>query len=305
MPARFTIVGIGEALFDVIDGEYRLGGAPLNVAYHAHQLGRRVDGRGVVVSRIGQDELGTQMLEQLCKAGMDTGFMQTDPDRPTGRVYVRTDASGQPSYDIVRDSAWDMLWFDPEDEDLAATCDAVCFGTLAQRDAQARNSIYRFLDATRHGTKLFDVNLREKFYDRRILERSCELADVVKLNVDELPIVCGELALDQDEKEPGKTAAGLIRRFGLRLVVLTRGKGGTQLITADEVVEGAAAAYTPAEGADAGGAGDACAAAVLVGLAMRMPFQAIADLANHAGAFVASQPGATPTLPDTVVGRVS
>jgi len=304
MTPRLTIVGIGEALFDVFGGQYRLGGAPLNVAYHAHQLGKAVEGRGVLVSRVGQDDLGQQIFDRLREAGMDTGYLQTDPDRATGRVFVRLDDRGRPDYDIVPDAAWDMLWFDPEDEDLAMTCDGVCFGSLAQRDAQARNAIYRFLGATRHGTRLFDANLRQKFYDQRILRRSCELANIVKLNTDELPVLARELSLDDDE-DTDATADRLRRRYELKMVVLTRGEAGTRLYLPDQAVDGEPAQYEPAEDADPVGAGDACAAAILVGLALRLPPQQIADLANHCGAFVASQPGATPTLPQNILDMLS
>jgi fructokinase len=184
MRYRFTIVGLGEALFDIIDGEERLGGAPLNVALHAHQLAQPRSGRGVPVSRIGQDELGKTLIRQLRDRGLDTGYIQHDPDRPTGQVFVDTDAAGQPTYDIVRGAAWDMLWFDSDLEDLAMTCNAVAFGSLAQREAQTRNTIYRFLETCRRATRLFDVNLRPPFYETRSLRRSCELADVVKLNED-------------------------------------------------------------------------------------------------------------------------
>lgn len=306
MTHRYTIVGIGEALFDIIQGDARLGGAPLNVAVHAQQLGRRADGRGVIVSRIGQDDLGERMTAQLREIGMATNFLQSDPDRPTGRVFVRVGRDGRVDYEIAADSAWDMLWFDPEDEDLATTCDAVCFGCLAQRDAQARNTIYRFLDTCRHGVKLFDANLRQKFYDQRVLSRSCEFADVVKLNREELPIVCGHLGIDVARGEDGEAEAigKLIARNGLDMVVLTRGVQGTRLYLPDGRIDGAPASYTPAEGADAVGAGDACSAAILTGLCLRMDPQAIADLANHVGAYVAAQPGATPTLPDEILAMV-
>jgi fructokinase len=303
MTPRFTIVGIGECLFDVFGGEYRIGGAPLNVAGHAHQLGRPVEGRGVLVSRVGQDELGRRLIDHLREAGMETGYLQTDPDRATGRVFVRLDDQGRPDYDIVQDAAWDMIWFDPEDEDLAMTCDGVCFGSLAQRDAQARNAIYRFLNATRHGTQLFDANLRQKFYDQRILRRSCELANVVKVNTEELPILARELSLDEDDQTDA-TAGRLLRKFDLKMVVLTRGQDGTRLYLPDQIVDGAPAHYDAAENADPVGAGDACAAAILVGLALRMKPQAIADLANHCGAYVASQPGANPTLPEDILQMV-
>ena len=296
MEARFTLVGIGEALYDMIAGEPRLGGAPLNAAVHAQQLAAPHGGRGIVVSRIGQDNLGRRLTEDLEQRGMSTAYIETDPDRATGRVYVDLDPDGQPTYDIVQHVAWDVLQFDPDLEALAHHTDGVTFGSLAQRDAQSRNTIYRFLDACRRGERVFDVNLRLDFYDRRIIERSCELATIIKLNESELPIVQNLTGADSPET--------LINRFDLRMIALTRGEKGTRLITPDGAFDGAAAALDPNEAADFVGAGDACTAAILVGRALRRSPQRIADAANAISAYVASHPGATPTLPETVLNLI-
>lgn len=307
MADRFNIVGIGEALFDLFPDGERLGGAPLNVAVHANQLAQVRGGRGVVVSRVGQDELGQRLVEELRSRGMTTEFIQTDPDRPTGRVYINIKPDGEPQFEILRDAAWDVLSFEFDLEDLAYRCEAVCFGSLAQRDAQSRNAIYRFLDATRRAAKMYDVNLRGEI-DQGALRRSCEMASIVKLNERELPMVISALGMgsagrgEMDAAE--RQAEALVKEFGLEMVVLTRGQRGTKLITAGERVEGEPASYDAAEGADAVGAGDACAAAILVGRVLRMPLEKMANLANHAGAYVASQPGATPALPDEILEMV-
>lgn len=320
MRYRFTIVGIGEALFDVIAGEERLGGAPLNVAVHAHQLAAPRQGRGVLVSRVGQDDLGQDLIRQLKERGVETSYIQHDPDRPTGQVFVDTDDAGQPTYDIVRGAAWDMLWFESDLEDLAQTCNAVCFGSLAQREAQTRNAIYRFLDTCRRATRLFDVNLRPPFYNPRIIRHSCELADIVKLNIDELPIVCdqvgaeGEGAGEQsDQDDPTgafvvplsddhrRQAEALRQRYDLEMVVVTRGEQGTVAVTSNGWAEGAHAHYQPTDNANAVGAGDACAAAIMLGQTLHWPVQQTLDLANHLGAYVAGQGDATPELPQSIL----
>lgn len=310
MPQGFTIVGIGEALFDVFPDESRLGGAPLNVAVHAHQLARAAvgeGGRGVVVSRVGQDALGDELLRALRDRGMTTDCIQTDPDRPTGRVYVDHDIDGQPTYDIAPNAAWDNLQFDYDLEDLAQSCAAVCFGTLAQRDAQTRNTIYRFLDACSRAFRLLDANLRgpkdAPFYDARILRRSCEAATALKLNRDELPIVASLLGVGRSGDED-VMAAALLKAFPLEMVALTRGPAGTCLYTRGGRTEGDVPTYPAAERADPVGAGDACAAALLVGRTLRLPPPKLVDLANHCGAYVASQPGATPTLPESILQMV-
>ncbi|MEM1213645.1 MAG: PfkB family carbohydrate kinase [Planctomycetota bacterium] len=293
MTAQFTIVGVGEALYDLVGGEERLGGAPLNVAVHAQRLGRAHGVAGVVLSRIGDDRLGRLMLDDLKTRGMTVEHVQVDPDRATGKVYVRVDASGEPSYEIVERVAWDNLQWDPQMETLAQETDAVCFGSLAQRDGQSRNTIYRFVESCTHGVRLFDANLRQRFYDTRVLRRSCEIASWVKLNRAELDEVCGLLQCEGAE--------GLLGAFGLDGVVVTRGAEGTRLVTPSGVVDGVPAQALRGEGADAVGAGDSVSAAVLVGLVRRLPLQAVADLANRVGAYVAGQAGATPELPEVLV----
>lgn len=302
MGERFTVVGLGEALYDVFPTERRLGGAPLNVAVAADQLAQVRGGRGVPVSRVGQDDLGEQALAELQERGISTDYIQTDPDRATGRVYVDFDIEGQPSYEIVRDVAWDVIQFDPDLEDLAQRCEAVCFGTLAQRDAQSRNAIHRFLDTTRRATLLFDVNLRPPFYDHGILLRSCERATVVKLNQQELVTVADLMGIT--ETGPEAQIKAMIERFDLEAVVLTRGVDGTQLHTPSAVYDGEPTSYEAATNADAVGAGDACSAGVLLGRVLRMSPQQIVNLANHCGAYVASQPGATPALPQAILDMV-
>lgn len=309
---RFTVVGIGEALFDIFPDRERLGGAPLNVALCADQLARAREGRGVLVSRAGQDELGDRMRDQLQKRGMSVDYLQSDPDRPTGRVYVDFDIEGNPTFQIVKDVAWDVIQFDFDIEDLAQRCEAACFGTLAQRDGQSRNAIHRFLDSTRRATLLFDVNLREGFHDYGVIHRSCQRATIVKLNDQELPIVAGVLGLGTGGAGSGAEelakldaqAKALLKQYQLEAVVLTRGAAGTRLYTASGVHDGESINYEPASDADPVGAGDACAAAILVARVLRFPPQRIVDLANHCGAYVASQPGATPELPESILNML-
>ena len=306
MAASFTIVGLGEALFDIFPDQQILGGAPLNVAVHAHQLGQVRGGQGVVVSRIGQDDLGRRVVDDLTARGMSTAHLQTDPDRPTGRVYVGTDARGQPEYEIVEGVAWDWLQADPDLEDLARSCDAVCFGSLAQRIAQSRRTIYRFLNVARQAIRMFDVNLRQNSHSRDIIRESIKRSTVVKLNVEELPIVASLTGLPKPDGPAGADAAAeaLLRRHKLKAVVLTRGEQGTALYTPAGKAEGAPVQYESAENADHVGAGDACAAAILLGMVLRLAPQPTVDLANHAGAFVASQPGATPALPESILDMI-
>ncbi len=304
-----TVCGIGEALFDIFDGAQVLGGAPLNVAVHANQLASELSGgpgRGVVISRVGQDPLGNRVCEKLSELQMDNHYIQSDPDHATGKVYVETDFDGQPTYDIVANAAWDWLQYDPDLDTLSSQCDAVCFGSLAQREAQSRNTIYRFLENCRDSAiKLFDVNIRLDFYNAQIIERSLNLANAVKLNEDELPLVFKLMGLG--EIEPGSerdAIVKLMKKYNLKWVVYTRGSKGTAIHTPGGFFEGAPAQANPVEGADAVGAGDSVAATFLVGAVLRKPWQQVVDLANKVGAYVASQPGATPTLPDELIKQM-
>ena len=293
-----VIVGLGEALFDLLPSGRVLGGAPLNVAWHTHALLRGGTGQGVVASRLGSDELGDEIVAELASRGMATDYLQRDADHPTGTVNV-TLRDGQPTFEIVADVAWDYMEFTSRWSGLAGRATAVCFGTLAQRSAQSRATIEAFLDAAPGAVRLFDVNLRQQFFDRTLLEASCQQATIVKLNEEELPVLTKLLGLSA--RAPADQLKQLQSRFGLDAVVFTRAERGTTLVLHDEVIAPPAVSYPAAANADAVGAGDACAAGILVGWSLGLPPARTAELANHLGAFVASRPGATPVLPPEII----
>ena len=305
MSIAFTIVGLGESLFDVFPDRAILGGAPLNVAYHAHQLCSASGGRGVVASRVGTDELGRRILEELWTRGLTTDFLQIDNQHPTGRVDI-TLRHGEPTYDFLADVAWDHLEWTPGWRQLAETCNAVVFGTLAQRCPNSRATVQRFAETAQQAIRLFDVNLRVTFFDADTLRRGAELATAIKLNADELPIVLRLLSLADDvadstltEKSSGG-AHRLLQAFsqtGLRYVVVTRGEQGTELVTHEASVRGPVARFEQHPQADNVGAGDACSAGLLWGWINGWTAERTVTLANRLGAFVASQPGATPAMP--------
>ena len=281
------IVGLGEALYDLLPAGSALGGAPLNAAVQSHQLGNNA----VVTSRIGRDALGQALLDDLAKRGMNTAFIQSDPDAPTGTVDVFL-RDGEPEYDIISGVAWDRLAWDESLVDLVKRCDAVCFGTLGQRLEPARSTIQQFVTTASQAVRLFDLNLRQHYFSATVLEASCRAASIVKMNEAELAVVAPLLRLGQAEE-----IQQLIEHFDLDLFVLTRGKLGTALHSSNSVVVGQPAQFAPEPDADSVGAGDACSAAILHGAVRRWPLQKTADLANRLGAFVASRKGATPELP--------
>lgn len=288
IPGAPIIVGIGEILWDVISPtEKYMGGAPANFAFQSGQLG----GQGVVVSCIGKDAGGSEIGAQLGSKGLETDFLRHDLRHPTGTVTVRTNNGGQPDYTIHTNVAWDYLPFDARLRELAGQADAVCFGTLAQRAPTTRASIHAFLKATpRHCLRIFDINLRQSFYDHATIESSLALCDVLKLNHEELPIVAKMLALPGGEND---VTAGLVSRFGLRLVALTRGEGGSILTTKFRRSEHPG---YPTTVVDTVGAGDAFTAALARGLLHCADLDRLHDGASRLASFVCSQPGGTPAL---------
>ena len=293
-PGNRLVVGIGELLWDCFPDGRRPGGAPANVAWHAGQLG--LDGR--VVSRLGADDDGSALRNLLADRGMDLVFVQTDPERPTGRVTVDTTDPVHPVFTIHEDVAWDHLAPDPALDRLALAAGAVCFGTLAQRGPETRRTLYAFLERAVGALRVYDVNLRESFYEAAWIERSLRLAQVVKLNEDEVRVVGSLLDLPVDTVVD--LGAALRARYGVRTTCVTRGAHGCVLVEDDEVVEVPGRA---GEVVDAVGAGDAFTAGLIAGRLASLDLEATAQLANAVGAFVTGCRGAMPKLRAGLAGR--
>jgi fructokinase len=175
------IVGLGEALWDILPEGAKLGGAPANFAYHASQFGHHA----VAGSALGNDALGDQTVAEFDKMGLD--YVMPRVAYPTGTVGVELDAEGIPTYDITADVAWDNMPFTAEIESVARNSRAVCFGSLAQRSQVSRETIHRFLDATPDDClKIFDINLRQNFYTKEIIQASLRRCNILKINDEEL-----------------------------------------------------------------------------------------------------------------------
>jgi fructokinase len=284
-----TVVGLGEILWDLLPTGRQLGGAPANFAYCSHLLGNRA----VVASRLGSDDLGREARASLLHSGITDRFIQTDPDHSTGTVNVKLDSSGQPSFEIAKNSAWDSLAWTDDWRSLAQSADAVCFGTLAQRSTQSRQTISNFLDATRPEVlRIFDVNLRQKFYSEEIIRESLKRANVVKLNHEEVPRVAELMVLPSTE--PSHFAPDLLQEFNLQLVCVTLGANGSLLC------DPGGAEMHPGfrvQTRDAVGAGDAFTAGLVHEVLRGSSLPAMNDLANRMGAWVASCSGAMPPAP--------
>lgn len=285
-----TIVGLGELLWDLFPSGRQLGGAPANFAYCSNLLGDT----GIVASRIGADELGNDIRESLAAFGLYDDFLQVDSQHPTGTVHVKLDARGQPDFDITYPAAWDFLEWNEALHRLARSADAVCFGSLAQRSPQSQGTIRTFLDAVRpHTVKVFDVNLRQAFYNAEILEQSFSRATIVKLNEQEVPKVAALLNLGKDTASA--FAQDALQRFDISLVCVTRGERGSFLVDHDGEHEQPGFRVKVR---DAVGAGDAFTAALVHQVLNGEPLDRASDFANRMGAWVASNSGAMPPVPD-------
>lgn len=290
MKSRPVVVGLGEVLWDVYPDAARFGGAPANFASHAASL----DAESWLASSVGVDELGNRALDTLRRHGVESACVARDAEHPTGRVDVILDSLGQASYEFAENTAWDHIAWSDALHSLARRCDAVCFGTLAQRSSRSRDTIERFVKATPASTlRMFDVNLRKQFYDAATIDQSLGLATALKLNEEELPIVarlCGV-----NESSPLDAMRALMERYSLRLVALTRGPDGATLISGAE--ESTSPALTTSV-VDTVGAGDAFTAAVVIDFLAELPLADINAHANAVASFVCSHPGAVAALPD-------
>lgn len=283
-----TIVGLGEVLWDLLPSGKVLGGAPANFAYMVSVLGDR----GVVASRVGNDDLGREACRAMQDLGLSTAYLQHDGTHETGTATVSIDAAGQPNFTIKESVAWDFLEWSSQWEELSATVDAVCFGSLAQRSSPSASTIESFLSNTpEKALRICDVNLRESFYNEEVLRRSFQHADIVKLNNHELLQVSQVFGLDLGTDED--FARQLLHRFDLRLVCITRGSRGSLLVTEGETVTHAGFQVTVA---DAVGAGDAFTACLAHHYLRGHSLQEISDSANRFASWVATQKGATPPI---------
>jgi fructokinase len=311
---QLQFVGLGEVLFDMFeDGTATLGGAPLNVALHAHQLANAFGiGDGILVSRVGEDPEGRQIRDALTERGMSTRYVQPDSAHRTGIVSVFM-RDGEPGYQIERDAAWDFLERESALDELAESCDAVCFGSLAQRSPKSGETIRAFLALARKAVRLYDVNLRrntlthERGYNAEILERSCEIATIVKVNSDELFEIAALFGIDVRDPDEEHMIPGLanhvMNRLCIPALIVTRGCRGTTLFTSEGEFHGQLPLIALKD-VHPVGAGDACTAGILFGTVLAFPPDAAVDLGNRMGAWVASHRSATPKLSHDIVSFI-
>ncbi len=289
------IVGIGELLWDMLPDGRQLGGAVSNFSVMVSRLGDH----GVIASRIGQDKPGQDALALLATLPVDSSYIQQDTIHVTSTVTV-TLVEGQPRYVIQEPVAWDFLELTPEWLKLAQSADAVCFGTLAQRNANAQRTIHGFLAETKPNCmRLLDVNLREPYYSSRTLETSLEFATVLKMNDGEVPQVLDLLSMPHTKETTPEAlvtgARSLIDKFQLALVCITMGGSGSLLVGTSQVDRHHG---IPCRVVDTVGAGDTFTAAFTHYYLMGASLSVLNEAANQWGAWMASQRGAMPNLED-------
>jgi len=284
----FKVIGIGEVLWDLLPAGPQLGGAPANFAHHARQLGAEAR----VISRVGNDVYGKQILSRFADMNINADTVQMDDRLPTGTAAVVLGTDGTPQFTITDGVAWDALTLTDEALNAARNANAICFGTLAQRSATSATTIQNLVAAMPStALRVFDINLRQHFYNREILERSLESAHVLKLNDHELDVLTPLFELTGDAKQKIKHLAG---RFELQLIALTRAERGSLLYQSGNWSE---TSWLLKDAVDTVGAGDAFTAALVMGMLHRFALDDIHRIAAEIAGFVCCCHGATPTLP--------
>lgn len=283
------VVGMGEALWDVLPEGKKIGGAPANFAYHVSQFGLS----SCVVSAVGDDALGKEIVENFTSKGLNQHIAEVP--YPTGTVQVEIDPAGVPQYEIKENVAWDNIPYTAHLEQLAEKTKAVCFGSLAQRNVVSRNTINRFLDAmpqTDDTLVVFDVNLRQGFYNKEILCNSMKRCNILKINDEELVTVSrmfGYPGIDLQDK-----CWILLGKYNLKMLILTCGINGSYVFTPGNV------SFQPTpkvEVADTVGAGDSFTAAFIASILKGKSVQDAHSLAVQTSAYVCTKKGAMPILP--------
>lgn len=284
-----VIVGMGEALWDVLPEGKKIGGAPANFAYHVSQFGLE----SCVVSAIGNDRLGDEIIENFDSKKLNRVIERVP--YPTGTVQVEIDQAGIPQYNIKENVAWDNIPYTPELEKLAHRTQAVCFGSLAQRSVVSRNTILKFLDQMPTDDdvlKVFDINLRQGFFTEEIIEESLRRCNILKINDEELVTISrlkGYPGIDLQDK-----CWILLGKYNLRMLILTCGINGSYVFTPGNV------SFQPTpkvEVADTVGAGDSFTASFIASLIKGLPVEQAHRKAVEVSAYVCTRNGAMPQLP--------
>lgn len=284
------VVGLGEVLWDMLPEGRKIGGAPVNFAYHAGQFG--ID--TMAVSAIGNDKLGEDTIAEM--NGKHLNHIFPSVPYPTGSVQVSLDEKGVPAYDIKENVAWDNIPFTNEIESVARNCRAVCFGSLAQRNTVSRNTIRKFIESTPSGCiRIFDINLRQNFYTSNVIHDSLELCNILKINDEEIMLVSRMFNYDSSNIE--NVCRTIMEDFSLEMVILTCGTKGSYIFTKG----GVSFMPTPKVNvADTVGAGDSFTGSFCAAILRGLPVAEAHKKAVEVSAYVCTQNGAMPEIPESM-----
>ena len=289
------IIGLGEALWDMLPEGKKLGGAPANFAYHAGQFGLNT----LAVSALGEDKLADETIEALEKNGLN--YLMPRVPYATGTVLVTLTGNGIPTYEIKENVAWDNIPFTPEVEEAARNCRAVCFGSLAQRNVVSRQTIQQFLDTTPADClKICDINLRQQFFSKEVLEASFHRCNILKINDEELVVV--SRMFGYQDLDDAKVCQQIVKDYDLQMLVLTCGTNGSYVFTAD-----GRKFFQPTpkvEVADTVGAGDSFTGSFCAAILNGKPIEEAHRIAVEVSAYVCTQNGAMPKYPAELVAKV-
>ena len=284
------VVGLGEVLWDMLPEGRKIGGAPVNFAYHAGQFG--ID--TMAVSAIGNDKLGEDTIAEM--NGKHLNHIFPSVPYPTGSVQVSLDEKGVPAYDIKENVAWDNIPFTNEIESVARSCRAVCFGSLAQRNTVSRSTIRKFIESTPDGCiRIFDINLRQNFYTSNVIRDSLEHCNILKINDEEIMLVSRMFNYDSSNIE--NVCRTIMEDFSLEMVILTCGTKGSYIFTKDDV------SFMPTPKvnvADTVGAGDSFTGSFCAAILRGLPVAEAHKKAVEVSAYVCTQNGAMPEIPESM-----
>jgi fructokinase len=292
MKKTFNVVGLGEALWDIFPDSVRFGGAPANMTCILSSIAKH-EVSVKMISAVGKDILGQNALQSLEKHNVDISLIQIN-DFPTGIVHINLDKLHQASYLFDDKSAWDFLLWNEQLCSVAKNTDAVCFGSLAQRNDVSRQTITKFLTAMpAKSIKVFDINLRAPFFSKEIIINSLELANVLKLNEEELLYVSELIGIAGDEN---MLLRAIQKRYALNSIIFTKGEEGSIIIHHNELLK---VPIIPTTVIDTVGAGDSFTAACIYGLLRNEKLINIANISANISSYVCSKRGATPELPQS------
>ena len=292
MANKRFVVGLGEALWDVLPEGKKLGGAPANFAYHAGQFGLDT----IAISALGEDELAEETIKALKEHGLN--YLMPHVPYPTGTVQVTLSGDGIPAYEIKENVAWDNIPYTPEMAEIARNCRAVCFGSLAQRNVTSWATIRQFLDDTpADSLKIFDINLRQQFYSKDVIEESLKRCNILKINDEELVVI--KRMYGYDDLDMRDICEKMLAEYGLKMLVLTCGTNGSYVFAQGLTSFQETPKVTVA---DTVGAGDSFTGAFCAAILNGKPIEEAHRIAVRVSAFVCTQNGAMPTLPPELRG---